>query len=90
MDPEVAGSKPVIHPNPLFYSMLSKRIVGELRWPMPDLSGFEVLVQLVPIAVRPPITFLYSLFSRTNHIDVAMSALRSPASEAKRRNVPWS
>jgi len=31
--------------------MLSKRIVRELRWPMPDLSSFEVLVQLVPIAV---------------------------------------
>jgi hypothetical protein len=51
VDPEVAGSKPVIHPNPFFYSMLSKRIVREFRWPMPDLSGFEVLVQLVSLAV---------------------------------------
>ena len=50
MDPEVAGSKPVIHPNSLSYSMLSKRIVREFRWPMPDLSGFEVLVQVAPIA----------------------------------------
>jgi hypothetical protein len=39
---------------------------------------------------KSPIHHLIQPFLTTNHIDVAMSALRSTASEAKRPNVPWS